>query len=79
MVTKIDDLIVCKLAKIRFKNLSHLDTLELGSECESREEEIKRLREIIECKNVLLVAYRLGSITGVGKALDKLRALKDGE
>jgi len=41
--------------------------------------ENKKLREIIECKNTLLYAYRTGSRKGVEKALDKLQALKDGE
>lgn len=43
----------------------------------SRDEEITRLMEIIECKNILLIAYRLGTSRGVEKALDRLEALKD--
>ena len=43
-----------------------------------RDIEIDRLHEIIKCKNVLLVAYRLGTRKGVEKALDRLEALKDG-
>ncbi len=38
-------------------------------------DEIERLREIIKCKDVLLIAYRLGTNRGVGKALDRLHAL----
>ncbi|KKL67141.1 hypothetical protein LCGC14_2137930 [marine sediment metagenome] len=41
-----------------------------------RDTEIDRLHEIIKCKNVLLVAYRLGTRKGVEKALDRLEALK---
>ena len=44
---------------------------------EKRDTEIERLHEIIKCKNVLLVAYRLGTRKGVEKALDRLEALKD--
>jgi len=44
-----------------------------------RNKEIERLKEIIKCKDVLLVAYRLGTRKGVEKALDRLQALKDGE
>ncbi len=43
----IDDLIACKIAKIRFKDLSYSDTYELGSECESAFEKIKELKIVI--------------------------------
>ena len=43
---------------------------------EKLDKEIERLHEIIKCKNVLLVAYRLGTRKGVEKALDRLEALK---
>ena len=46
---------------------------------EESRKEIERLHEIIECKDILLIAYRLGTNRGVGKALDKLRALEEGE
>ena len=44
---------------------------------EKRDIEIERLNEIIKCKDVLLVAYRLGTNRGVEKALDRLEALKE--
>ena len=48
-----------------------------GKEVDTWRAENKKLREIIECKNILLVAYRLGTNRGVGKALDRLQALKE--
>ena len=42
-----------------------------------QDKEIKRLKEIIKCKDVLLVAYRLGTRKGVEKALDRLQALEE--
>ena len=65
-----------KRDKLRHLSLAYLN-FKIGYK--SRDEEIKKLREIIECKNVLLIAYRLGTNKGVGKALDRLRVLKDGE
>ena len=50
-----------------------------NKKAEQLEAHIKRLREIIECKNILLFAYRTDSGKGVIKALDRLQALKDGE
>ena len=44
---------------------------------EKRNIEIERLHEIIKCKDVLLVAYRLGTRKGVEKALDRLEVLKE--
>ena len=38
--------------------------------------ECKRLKEIIECKDILLVAYRLSTTRGIGRALDRLRILE---
>ncbi len=40
-------------------------------------DEIERLREIIKCKDVLLIAYRLGTNRGVEKALDRLQVLEE--
>ncbi len=53
-----------------------LKTGHTGDEKYVRYEEIERLKEIIKCKDVLLVAYRLGTRKGVEKALDRLQALK---
>jgi len=49
------------------------------TEIESQKTEIKRLKEIIKCKDILLIAYRLGTRRGVEKALDRLKILEDGE
>ena len=49
---------------------------EYEEDIEEKNKELKRLKEIIKCKNVLLVAYRLGTRKGVEKALDRLEALK---
>ena len=51
---------------------------EYKEDLDKKDKEIERLHEIIKCKNVLLVAYRLGTRKGVEKALDRLEALKDG-
>lgn len=39
-------------------------------------DEIERLQEIVDCKDVLLVAYRVGRLYGLGKTLDKLAKLE---
>ena len=44
---------------------------------EKQMKEIERLREIIKCKDVLLIAYRLGTNRGVEKALDRLQVLEE--
>ena len=56
---------------VAYQTYADMDTRRLNAE-----KEIERLKEIIKCKDVLLVAYRLGTRKGVEKALDRLQALK---
>ncbi len=66
----------------QYKHTLEHDTKEiklLMAEIDQKDEEIERLREIIKCKDVLLIAYRLGTRRGVEKALDRLEILGESE
>ncbi len=50
---------------------------EYKEDLDKKDKEIERLKEIIKCKDVLLIAYRLGTRRGVEKALDRLQVLEE--